>query len=96
MHRALEEQLSPAAHEQKPPLCTQHFTGPPEEAGKEVGKQLPELLRAPQGKHHLGDGTGDLQRNVTKNHLFREGLFPPAWFPRLPGVGGHCPHLSLL
>ena len=61
-HLALEEQLSPAAHGGKQPLLAQRFTGPPQEAGKEVGKQLPELLRAAQGKHHLGDGTGDLQR----------------------------------
>ena len=80
--------MSPAAHGGKQPLLAQRFTGPPQEAGKEVGKQLPELLCAAQGKHHLGDGTGDLQRNMTVNHLFRQGLFPPAWFSRLPGAGG--------
>jgi len=61
-----------------------------------VGKQLPELFSALQGKHHLADGMGDLQRNMTKNHVFRDGLFPPAWFSHLPRAGDYCPQLWLL
>lgn len=80
--RHLREQLPLAA------LLVRCFTGPPQEAGNEVGKQFPELLSAPQDRHYLRDGTGDLHRNIAKNHLFRKAFSHQPGSPACLGQGG--------